>query len=122
GEAEGCDGHVDWRQGQRNTLMAVEQIHQRESDGSAQKAVEGVEHGVPVGDNGVVGLHLPQNPGGENKEKDHNLQHIGQINLQAALKNSGQQEQNQREHTVTHVFKVAIKKLRDKSHKHQQAQ
>lgn len=91
--------------------MAVEQVHQGESDGGAQKPVEGVEHGVPVGDDGVVGLHFPQDPGGEDEQQNDDLQHVGQVDLELPLQNGGHEKEHQGQHAEEHVFKISVEKL-----------
>ena len=69
--------------------MPVAHVHQRKADGGTQEAVQGVQHGVPVGEGGVKGPDLAQNLSGEDEEKDDDLQGVGQIDLQALFKNGG---------------------------------
>ena len=102
--------------------MPVAHVHQREADGGTQEAVEGVQHGIPVGEGGVKGPDLAQNLSGEDKEKNDDLQGVGQINLQAFFKNGGQEEEDQSQHAEKNVFKVAVKELSHHHQDHQQPQ
>ena len=102
--------------------MAVAHVHQGEADGGAQEAVDGVQHGVPVGEGGVKGPDLTQNFRSEDKQQNDDLQRVGQVNLQALFKNGGQQKENQRQYTQKDVFKVAVEKLCHHYQDHQQPQ
>jgi len=81
-----------------------------------------VEHGVPVGKGGVVRLDLAQDLCGEDKEHDDDFQRVGQVDLEPALQDRGKQEQDQRQDTEEHVFKVSVEELGHHDQDDQQAQ
>ena len=102
--------------------MPVAQVHQGEADGGAEEPVESVEHGVPVGEGGVVRLDLAQNLRGEDEEHDDDLQRVGQVDLEPALQDCGEQEQDQCQDAEEHVFKVPVEELGHHDQDDQQAQ
>ncbi len=111
GEAERHQGQEQRGQRDGESFASVEDIHQGEADGGAEEPVEGVEHGVPVGERNVVRLDLPQNFCGEDKEEDDDLQRVRQVDVDLSFNKGRDQKQNQREDTEKHIFKVTIEKL-----------
>ena len=122
GEAEGGDRHEEGGQVEGHLFLPIEDIHQGEADGGAEEAVHGVEHGVPAGIAGIIGLDLPQNFGGVDEQEDDNLQGVGQINMKAPLKHGGQHEQHQGEDAQQHVLIVLVEELGHQHEHHRQPQ
>ena len=108
GEAEGHHCHVEGAQVQRDPFGAVENVHQGKANGGAQKAVGGVEHGVPVGEGDVVVLNFAQNLRSEDKQQNDDLQGVRQFNAQPPLEGGGEHEQHQGEDTQGHIFIILI--------------
>src|SRR5699024_6694108 len=103
-------------------LIAVDNVQQGEADSGAQEAVEGVEHGVPVGELDIVGLDLTQNLRREDEQQHDDLQGVRDLNADGALNEGGQGEKKQGKDAEEHVFKVAVEHLGHQGHDHQSAQ
>ena len=73
-------------------------VQQGEADGRAEKAVEGMEHGVPIGKLDIVSLDLPQNFRRKDEQEDDDLQGVRDINADCALDEAGDGKQDQGEH------------------------
>src|SRR5699024_3151195 len=73
GEAKSHQRHKGGGQLHPEFLGTVQNVHHGNADGSNQKAVHGVEHGVPKGENEVILLNFPQNLRRENKQQDDNF-------------------------------------------------
>lgn len=102
------EGQKQGRQLNGEALTAVQNIHQGEADGGTKEAIQGVQHGIPVGEGDVVGLNLPQNLSSKNKQEDDDLQGVRQINMYLTFKKGGHQKENEGENTEEKVFKVAV--------------
>ena len=114
GKAEGHHRHIGGRQGKGGQLgVAVEDVHQGEADGGAQKAVEGVEHGVPVGENGVERADLAQDLGGVDEQEYDDLQGVRHVDMEPLLNEVGNEEQNEGKYAQKDAFKVPVEKLGD---------
>ena len=111
GKAECHNGQVQRGERKADLFLPVEDIKQREPDGRAQKAVQGVQHGIPIGEGNVIGVNLAQDFRRIDKQQDDNFQRIWQFNVQPVLHHVGHAEQEQRQHTQKDIFKVAVKDL-----------
>ena len=119
GEAEGHHRQIDRGELEGQTLVPVQNVQQGEADGRAEKAVEGMEHGVPIGKLDIVSLDLPQDLRREDEQQDDDFQGVRDINADRALDEAGDGEQNQGEHAQEHVFKVPVKHLCHQGQHHQ---
>ena len=81
GETECHDRHIDRRQRQRFSLVTVQHIYQAESDRGTQKAIECVEHRVPVRKDRVVGTDLTEYLRRKNKQHDNDFHRVREIDL-----------------------------------------
>ena len=106
-ETERDDGEEQGRQFHRETFASVEDIHECKADGRHQETVYGVQHGIPIGDFGVIGVDFSHNFGGEDETVDDGLECRGQINAQLAVDEDGDGKQGEGEHTDKEVLIVA---------------
>ena len=106
GEAERDDRQIDRRELEGEHVALVEQIDQRKADGRAQKAVERMEHGVPVRHADVEAVELAEDFCGEDEQQDDDLHRAGQLHVQPAGEHAGQDEQHQRHHAEEDAFKI----------------
>ena len=70
-----------------------------------------MQHGIPVGDMGIIGTDLTENFGGVDEQQDNDFQRVGQINAQLPFQQRRQGEQDQRQDTEKDVLIVAVDKL-----------
>ena len=122
GEAEGHQGHKGGGEAHLEFVRAVEDVHHGHADGRHQKAVHGVEHGVPEGEDEVILLDLPQNLRGEDKQQDDDLQGVGHLDVQPVLHKGGDKEQDQGQPAEEHVVIIPFQGLQHHYRQHQQPQ
>ena len=103
-KAEGDDGQIQGRQLNGEPLVPVEHVHQGEADGGAQKAVDGVQHGIPVGHPDVEAVQLPQYFRRENEQQNDDLQGVRQDDFQLFGEDAGHEHQHQGQGTQEHAF------------------
>ena len=85
GKAKRNHGQKEWRQIEGQLFIVVEQQHQRKAYRRRQKAVDGVEHGVPMGHVDIESIDLSQDLGRENEAEDRNFQGRRQLDPQPDL-------------------------------------
>ena len=122
GKAESQQGQEKGGELKGQLFIVVEQDDHGEAHRRGQKAVEGVEHGVPVGDHHVKGVDLPQDLRGENEAQNGDLQRRRQLDAQLHLHPAGDIQQQQRQCAEEHALIAAQHHLAHQHHQHQNPQ
>ena len=122
GEAEGHQRQKDGGEIEGEALVVVEEHHHGKAHGGGQEAVEGVEHGVPVGDDHVKGVDLAQNLRRVDEAEDGDLQGGGQLNVELHLNPAGHIEQQVSQGTVKRALIAAVYELADENDDDQKPQ
>lgn len=110
-KAERHDGQIQRRQVEPRLAVAVQNVQQGKADGRAQKAVQRVQHRVPVGEGDVVRADLAHDFRCINEQQDDDLQRVRQGDVQLFFQDAGHHEQDKRQHAEKNVFKVAVENL-----------
>ncbi len=122
GEAERDDRQIDRRELEGEHVALVEQIDQSKADGRAQKAVERMEHGIPVRHADVEAVELAEDFCGEDEQQDDDLQRAGQLDIELAREDAGQNEQHQGQPAEEDALKIAPEGRAHQREDHQRAQ
>ena len=107
GKAECDDSEEQGRQLHREAFASVKDIHECKADGRHQKTVYGVQHGIPIGNFGVIGVDFSHNFGGEDETVDDGLECRGKVDAQFAVDKDGDGKQGEGEHADKEVLIVA---------------
>lgn len=59
GKAEGNNGQIQRRELEGKLVVPVQHVHQAEADGGAKEAVDGVQHGIPIGNADIEAVDFP---------------------------------------------------------------
>ena len=100
-------------------FVVIEQQHHGKANGCGQKAVDGVEHGVPVGDVDIEGVDLAQNLRRENEAENGDFQRRRQLDSQPHLHPAWDVQQSDGQHAEKRALIVVQKNLahqRDDDH------
>ena len=100
----------------------VEQIDQREADGRAQEAVDGMQHRVPMRHADIEAVQLAQYFSREDEQQDNHFQRGGQFDVQLAGKEARQNHQHQRQAAHEHALKITAQRRADEHENHQRAE
>lgn len=100
----------------------VEQIDQREADGRAQEAVDGMQHRVPMRHADIEAVQLAQYFSREDEQQDNHFQRGGQFDVQLAGKEARQNHQHQRQAAHEHALKITAQRRTDEHENHQRAE
>ena len=122
GEAERHQRQEEGRQVEGQPLVVIEQQDHGEAHGGGQEAVEGVEHGVPVGDVHIEGVDLPQDLRREDEAQNGDLQRRRQLDPQLHLEPAGDIQQHDGQNTKERALVVVQEQLADQHHQHQNTQ
>ena len=103
-------------------VVVVEEQDHGKAHRRGQEAVEGVEHGVPVGHPDVEGVDLPQNLRREDEAQDRDLQGGGQLDAQPYLHPAGHIQKHDGQHAEERRLIVLHHQLAHQHHQHQKPQ
>ena len=118
GETKGDDGDIQRRQ-LKGRAVLIQQIHQREAHNRAQETIDGMQHGVPSGNQDVIVVDFSHDFCREDEQVDCHLKGGGNLNFELGFKKGRQQKQNQREHADRGAFVVSSEQAAAQGQKHQ---
>ena len=121
-EAERDNRQIDRRELEGEMFALVEQIDQREADGRAQEAVDGMQHRVPMRHADIEAVQLAQYFSREDEQQDNHFQRGGQFDVQLAGKEARQNHQHQRQAAHEHALKITAQRRADEHENHQRAE
>ena len=122
GKAKGHQRQEDGGEVEGEALVVVEEHHHGEAHRRRQEAVEGVEHGVPMGDHHVKGVDLSQNLRRVDEAEDGDLQGGRQLNVELHLNPAGHIEEQIGQGAVERALIAADEDLTDKDDDDQKPQ
>ena len=78
-KAKGHQRHVQRREAEFFLLIAAQDIHQRKPERRAHKAIDGMQHRIPIGKLHIVVLQLAKDLGRKYEQQYDDLQHRRQL-------------------------------------------